>query len=83
MEQFWRITPREFWSLMEGFSHRLDREHDDRMSLAWAIVQLPRQKGPLRLQDLLSRNRRPKTPRAPKDDLALWSAWASATTRRG
>jgi hypothetical protein len=65
--RFWLITPREVDREMRGTKRRLEREADERMSLAWHIVALDRTKKLPKLETLLignkgTRNRRRQTP---------------------
>jgi hypothetical protein len=51
--RFWQITPKEFDREMRGARKRLEREADERMSLAWHIVALDRVKKLPKLDTLL------------------------------
>jgi hypothetical protein len=57
--RFWMITPKEFDREMRGARKRLEREADERMSLAWHIVALDRTKKLPKLETLLISTRRP------------------------
>jgi hypothetical protein len=66
-ERFWQITLREVDREMRGARKRLEREADERMSLAWHIVALDRTKKLPKLETLLignkgTRNSRRQTP---------------------
>jgi hypothetical protein len=64
-ERFWHITPSEVDREMRGARQRLEREANERMSLAWHIVALDRTKKLPKLETLLigSRGRgRAQTP---------------------
>lgn len=51
--RFWMITPREAEREMLGAQKRLEREANERMSLAWHIVALDRTKKLPKLETLL------------------------------
>lgn len=57
-ERFWQITPKEVDREMQGARRRLEREADERMSLAWHIVALDRTKKLPKLETLLIGARR-------------------------
>ena len=57
--RFWQITPKEVDREMLGARKRLEREADERMSLAWHIVALDRTKKLPKLETLLISTRRP------------------------
>ena len=52
-ERFWQITPSEVDREMRGTRKRIEREADERMSLAWHIVALDRTKKLPKLETLL------------------------------
>jgi hypothetical protein len=55
--RFWQITPMEADREMKGAMRRLEREADERMSLAWHIVALDRTRKLPKLESLLIGNR--------------------------
>jgi hypothetical protein len=57
--RFWQITPKEVDREMLGARKRIEREADERMSLAWHIVALDRTKKLPKLETLLIATRRP------------------------
>ena len=59
-QRFWQITPKEFDREMRGARKRLEREADERMSLAWHIVALDRTKKLPKLETLLISGKSPR-----------------------
>lgn len=66
--RFWQITPKEVDREMLGARKRLEREADERMSLAWHIVALDRTKKLPKLETLLISHRRPAGRRQTPDE---------------
>lgn len=58
--RFWHITPKELDREMRGARKRLEREADERMSLAWHIVALDRTKKLPKLETLLIGGKSPR-----------------------
>lgn len=69
--RFWVITPREVDREMLGVRHRLEREANERLSLAWHIVALDRARKLPKLEALLVRpgQRRPHRKQTSEDHL--------------
>lgn len=59
-ERFWQITLLEVDREMRGARKRLEREADERMSLAWHIVALDRTKKLPKLETLLISGKPPR-----------------------
>lgn len=60
-ERFWQITPKEVDREMHGYLRRMEREADERMSLAWHIVALDRTKKLPKLETLMISGRKRRT----------------------
>lgn len=69
--RFWQITPKEIDREMRGFRLRLEREADERMSLAWHVVALDRTKKLPKLDTLLISGKRPRGRRQTPDEQLL------------
>ena len=67
-------------ALFDGVERRLDREHDERMQLAWVIAMLPHQKT-LRLDALLSKKRKRRHTHDPSKEADRLKAWAASCSR--
>lgn len=52
--RFWTLTPREVDRILQGVRNRLEREANERMSLAWHIVALDRARKLPKLETLLT-----------------------------
>lgn len=59
--RFWDITPKEIDREMRGAMQRMEREADERMSLAWHIVALDRTKKLPKLETLMISGSRRRT----------------------
>ncbi|EPE95710.1 hypothetical protein RGCCGE502_22710 [Rhizobium grahamii CCGE 502] len=51
---FWRLTLREISVIIAGVTNRKNRERDERMSLAWHIEALARQKKLPKLETMMT-----------------------------
>lgn len=67
--RFWNITIREADREMRGIQKRMEREADERMSLAWHIVALDRTKKLPKLETLLRASSRQKRQQTPDEHL--------------
>jgi hypothetical protein len=78
-DDFWRRTPRQIMRTFEAYVRKQQREHNERMSLAWHIAALPRMKTfPSSPQKLFVKIKDPRRrPRqTPEQMLAIAKQWA-------
>lgn len=73
-EVYWDSTPREVFAYLEGARIRLKREQEERAWLAWHIAALPLSKKFPKLEDMLGRKRRRKSPEQMEAELRGWLA---------
>lgn len=69
--RFWALTPREVDRVLHGVRNRLEREANERMSLAWHIVALARARKLPKLETLLTTGgqRRVQRKQTPEDHI--------------
>lgn len=60
----------------------MEREHNDRMSLAWHIAALPRTKRFPKLEKLLVKQTATRKRQTWQQQLAIMDMWVAATKRR-
>lgn len=65
-------------AFFDGAERRMNREHDERMELAWTVERLARLQKLPPFKSLLSRKRRKPARRDPKQEFDAWAAWAAA-----
>lgn len=67
--RFWEITMGEAEREMRGAAKRMEREANERVSLAWHIVALDRSKKLPRLETLLRSGSKPRRPQTEEEKL--------------
>lgn len=67
--RFWVLTMREVDREMRGASRRLERENNERMSLAWHIVALDRSKKLPKIETLMRNSGKPRKPQTEEEKL--------------
>lgn len=78
---YWHTPLKEIRHVLNGSARRLARERDERMSLAWHIAALERQKKLPKLQDMITdRPRRRK--QTPEEFEAAVRSWLAKSNRK-
>lgn len=76
-DAFWDQTVRTITLAFQATTQRLEREHNERMSLAWHVAALSRTKKLPKLQTMLARSTVKRAPQSWQQQLEIAKMWTA------